>query len=79
MISGYENFKETYEEEEQTLNKITRDGVKYGLYTIVSAISDRSLRLSIRANFPQIIPLKLSSNVEYNMVIRKGRLLLFQI
>ena len=51
LISGYENFKETYEEEEQTLNKITRDGVKYGLYTIVSAISDRSLRLSIRANF----------------------------
>lgn len=71
LISGYENFKETYEEEEQTLNKITRDGVKYGLYTIVSAISDRSLRLSIRANFPQIIPLKLSSNVEYNMLLGK--------
>ena len=71
LLAGYENFKETYEEEEQTLNKITRDGVKYGLYTIVSAISDRSLRLSIRTNFPQIIPLKLNSNVEYNMLLGK--------
>ena len=71
LLAGYENFKETYEDEEQTLNKITRDGVKYGLYTIVSAISDRSLRLSIRTNFPQIIPLKLNSNVEYNMLLGK--------
>lgn len=71
LIAGYENFKETYEEEEQTLNKLTRDGIKYGLYTIVSAISDRSLRLSTRTNFPQIVPLKLNSNVEYNLLLGK--------
>lgn len=71
LISGYENFKETYEEEETILSKITRDGVKYGLYTIATAISDRSIRLSLRSNFPQIVPLKLNSAVEYNMVLGK--------
>ena len=71
LISGYENFKETYEEEEIILSKITRDGVKYGLYTIVTAISDRSIRLSLRANFSQIVPLKLNSAIEYNMVLGK--------
>ena len=71
LISGYENFKETYEEEETILSKITRDGVKYGLYTIATAISDRSIRLSLRSNFPQVIPLKLNSAIEYNMVLGK--------
>ncbi len=71
LIAGYENFKESYEDEEQVLSKITREGVKYGIYTIVTAISDRSLRLSLRANFPQIIPLKLNSPIEYNMLLGK--------
>lgn len=71
LISGYENFKETYEEAETILNKITRDGVKYGLYTIATAISDRSIRLSFRSNFPQVVPLKLNSAIEYNMVLGK--------
>lgn len=69
LIAGYENFKETYEEMDMTLSKVCRDGVKYGVYTIVTAISDRSLRLSMRTNFPQIVPLKLSAAIEYNMLL----------
>ena len=79
IISGYENFKESYEDEEQILNKITRDGVKYGLYSVVTAISDRSLRLSMRTNFPQIIPLKQNSSIEYNMLLGKKAPLIAEI
>ena len=71
MISGYENFKESFEDSEQDVAKIARDGAKYGIYTVVTAISDRALRLSMRSNFPTIIPLKLSAPIEYNMLLGK--------
>ncbi len=71
ILAGYENFKENYEEKDLTLAKITRDGSKYGIYSIVTAITDRALRLSMRSNFPTIIPLKLSAPIEYNMLLGK--------
>lgn len=69
MITGYENFKENYENYDIELSKITRDGFKYGIYTIVTAISDRALRLSMRNNFQTIIPLKLASAIDYKMLL----------
>lgn len=71
LLSGYENFKENFENQDVSLSKITREGSKYGVYTVVTAISDRSLRLSMRSNFPQIIPLKLNAAIEYNMLLGK--------
>lgn len=71
MISGYENFKESFEDFEQDVAKVARDGAKYGIYTIITAISDRALRLSMRSNFSTIIPLKLSAPIEYNMLLGK--------
>ncbi|MCI6265962.1 MAG: type VII secretion protein EssC [Erysipelotrichaceae bacterium] len=71
ILYGYENFKEEFEAKETMLSKISREGFKYGIYVILTAISDRSLRLSMRSNFPQIIPLKLSSPIEYNMLLGK--------
>lgn len=71
LLSGYENFKEAYEDYDGIVNKISRDGSKYGIYTIITAISDRALRLNMRANFPVIIPLKLSAQIDYNMLLGK--------
>ncbi len=71
LISGYENFKESFEDLDPLFSKIARDGFKYGIYSIVTAITDRSLRLNMRSNFPQIIPLKLSAPIEYNMLLGK--------
>ena len=71
LLSGYENFKEAYEDYDSIVNKISRDGSKYGIYTIITAISDRALRLNMRANFPVIIPLKLSAQIDYNMLLGK--------
>lgn len=71
LLTGYENFKENYEDKDLILSKITRDGHKYGIYSIVTAITDRALRLSMRSNFQTIIPLKLSAPIEYNMLLGK--------
>ncbi len=71
ILFGYENFKETYDEQDAVLTKITRDGSKYGVHTILTAISDRTLRLNMRSNFPQIVPLKLATPLDYNMVLSK--------
>ncbi len=71
LLSGYENFKENFEDKDLLLSKITRDGNKYGIYSVVTAITDRALRLSMRSNFPTMIPLKLNAPIEYNMLLGK--------
>lgn len=79
ILYGYENFKETFEELDTDFNKMSRDSSKYGIYIILTAISDRSLRLSSRTNFPQVIPLKLRETVEYNMLLGKKAPLISEI
>lgn len=71
IVYGYENFKESYEDEDTTLGKIARDCAKYGVYILLTAVSDRSLRLNTRNSFSQIIPLKLNAPIEYNMLLGK--------
>ena len=71
ILYGYENFKETFEDLDTEFTKLSRDCSKYGVYFIVTAVSDRSVRLSARSNFPQIIPLKLREEIEYNMLLGK--------
>ncbi len=79
IVYGYENFKETFEDLETELTKISRDSSKYGIYIILSAISDRSLRLSARSNYPNVIPLKLKEQIEYNMLLGKKAPLISEI
>ena len=71
IMYGYENFKETFEDLDEEFTKISRDSSNYGVYIILTAISDRTLRLSARNNFPQIVPLKLKEDIEYNMLLGK--------
>lgn len=71
ILHGVENFRETYEDFDTIFNKISREGNKYGIYVIATAISDRALRISARSNFTQIIPLKLNSDIDYNMLLGK--------
>lgn len=72
MISGYENFKESFEDEEEVFSKLSRDCTKYGIYFIITAINERAMRLNTRSNFPIIIPLKIiGGTVEYNMLLGK--------
>ncbi len=71
LITGYENFSEGYEEQEEIFQKIAREGHKYGIYMIITAISERALRLNMRSSFPIIVPLRLGSNSEYNMLLGK--------
>ena len=71
MVHGYENFKETYEKEDMILEKIVREGFKYGIFVILTAINERTLKLNMRASFPQIIPLKMPTPIDYNMLLNK--------
>ncbi len=71
LLFGYENFKEAYEDEDTLLAKIAREGSKYGIHIILTAISDRSLRLNTRSSFPQVIPLKMASEIDYNLILGK--------
>ena len=71
LIHGLDIMRESYEEKIDVLGKISRDGPKYGIYVIYTAMSDRSMKMNYRSNFPQVIPLKLAQQSDYNTLLGK--------
>ena len=72
VLAGYENFKDTYEDYEENVARISRDCVKYGIYLIITAVSERAMRMSTRSNFENILPLRISGGkIEYDMLLGK--------
>ena len=51
IIHNYSAFTETYEDKEETIAYMTREGVKYGIYFIVTALNTGAVRYRILQNF----------------------------
>jgi DNA segregation ATPase FtsK/SpoIIIE, S-DNA-T family len=66
VIHNYSAFSEMYEDHEETISFLTREGVKYGLYFIVTAINTGALRYRLLQNFKQMYVLQLNDPSEYS-------------
>ncbi|MGJ7922729.1 type VII secretion protein EssC [Neobacillus sp. LXY-4] len=66
VIHNYSAFSEMYEDHEETLAFLTREGVKYGVYFIVTAINTGALRYRMLQNFKQMYVLQLNDQSEYS-------------
>lgn len=71
IIHGYENFKENGEDRETLFEKIVREGPKYGIYSVVTAVSERSMKLSLRSSMQLYLALKLPALSDYNILLNK--------
>ena len=71
IIHGYENFKETFDEMPEEVEKIAREGARYGIYLIITAVAETALRANLRNNMAQTVPLKLTTQTDYNMMFGK--------
>jgi DNA segregation ATPase FtsK/SpoIIIE, S-DNA-T family len=68
-IHNYSAFSEMYEEYEEVMSYLTREGLKYGIYFILTALNTGSIRYKLLQNFKQIYVLQLNDTTEYSSVL----------
>jgi DNA segregation ATPase FtsK/SpoIIIE, S-DNA-T family len=69
IIHNYSAFAETYEDKEEAISYLTREGLKYGIYFVVTALSTGALRYRILQNFKQLYVLQLNDTSDYSGVL----------
>lgn len=69
IINNYEVFREIYEDQEEELEKLSREGMKYGIYFIVVASSTNGIRYKVLNNFKQQVALQLKDENDYSSVV----------
>lgn len=69
VIHNYSAFTEMYEDHEETISYLTREGLKYGIYFIVTALNTSAVRYKLLQNFKQIYVLQLNDTTEYSGVL----------
>lgn len=68
-IENYTSFIENFDELEENFGKLTREGMKYGIYFVVTATASNSVRYRIAQNFKQHFVLQLNDYNEYSGIL----------
>ncbi|UFT99208.1 type VII secretion protein EssC [Radiobacillus kanasensis] len=69
IIHNYSAFSEMYEDQEETLSFLTREGTKYGIYFIVTATNTGAIRYRLLQNFKQTYVLQLNDQSDYSGIL----------
>ncbi|MCY9692060.1 type VII secretion protein EssC [Paenibacillus alginolyticus] len=69
FIHNFSAFTEIFSEKEETLSYLTREGLKYGIYFILTAINTGAVRYRLLQNFKQLFVLQLNDNADYSTVL----------
>lgn len=71
IINNYAAFTELFEDKSAEINYLTREGVKYGIYFVLTCTGVNNVRFSLRQNFSTLYCLQLNSPDEYATVVGK--------
>lgn len=69
ILNNYSAFSEMFDNYSDDFVSLTRDGIRYGIYFIVSADSMNSVRFKVQQNFKTNITLKLNDETDYSMIV----------
>ncbi|MEI7024792.1 type VII secretion protein EssC [Paenibacillus sp. y28] len=69
MIHNYAAFAELYDDKEEQVAFLAREGVKYGLYFILTAVTTSAIRYRILQHFKQLYVLQLHDSADYASVL----------
>ncbi|ADU31801.1 type VII secretion protein EssC [Evansella cellulosilytica] len=69
VIHNYAAFSEMYEEHEETISFLTREGLRYGIYFILTAANTSAVRFRLLQNFKQMYVLQLNDTSDYSGVL----------
>lgn len=71
LINNFAAFTETYEEKEEAVTFLSREGTKYGIYFVLTALGTGSVRFRLLQNFKQLLVLQLNDESDYSTVVGK--------
>ena len=69
IINNYDAYSETYDQYEDLLGVLVREGFKYGITFIVTASTTNSLRYRMRQNFRQNLVLQFNDTSDYTTIL----------
>jgi len=69
VIHNYSAFTETHEDKDEAVAYLTREGLKYGLYFILTATVSNGVRYRTLQNFKQLFVLQMNDSSEYSTVL----------
>ena len=70
-INNFSAFTETYEEKEEAVSYLSREGTKYGVYFVLTALGTGAVRFRLLQNFKQQLVLQLNDEADYSTVVGK--------
>ena len=71
VINNYAAFTELYEEKSAEVSYLTREGVKYGIYFVLTCTGVNNVRFSLLQNFKCLYCLQLNNADDYSTVVGK--------
>ncbi len=70
-INNFAAFTEVYEEKEEAVSYLSREGTKYGVYFVLTALGTGAVRFRLLQNFKQLLVLQLNDEADYSSVVGK--------
>lgn len=71
LLNNYSGFAEQFEELQDVVTLLTRDGVKYGIYFAVTAGTTNAVRYKTQQNFKTMLTMQLNDATDYSIVVGK--------
>lgn len=71
MINNYAGLTEAYEDMEEKLLYLFRDGTKYGIYFCLAVNGANGIRYRAAQNFAQVFTLQLNDQTDYPVIVGK--------
>lgn len=69
VINEYANFAEQYEAMDERISSLTRDCTKYGIYFIITNLSQAGIRFKLQQNFSQVFVLQMNDKSDYTAIL----------
>lgn len=70
-INNFAAFTEMYEEKEEAVSFLSREGTKYGIYFVLTALGTGAVRFRLLQNFKQLLVLQLNDEGDYSSIVGK--------
>ncbi|WP_068673722.1 type VII secretion protein EssC [Oceanobacillus sp. Castelsardo] len=70
-INNFAAFTETYEEKEEAVSYLSREGKKYGIYFVLTALGTNAVRFRLMQNFKQLLVLQVNDEADYSAILGK--------
>jgi len=70
-VNNFSAFTEAYEGKEEAISYLSREGSKYGMYFVLTALGTGAVRFRLLQNFKQLLVLQLNDESDYSTVVGK--------